>query len=70
MKKAKIYTIKTANDVHDGDTIIAYTYAAALRCARKHVGTQVGGIRTTVRLSHVCADASDYSMAYLDARQW
>ena len=67
-KTAKIYTIKTANDVYDGLTVVAYTYAAALRCAQKHVGTQRGGIRTTVKLSHVCADASDFAAAYLDAR--
>ena len=66
-KTAKIYTIKSAG-MYDGLTVVAYTYAAALRCAQKHVGTQRGGIRTTVKLSHVCADASDFAAAYLDAR--
>ena len=65
--KAKIYKIKCAG-MGDGETVVAYTYEAALRCARKHVGTQRGGVRTTVRLqSHVC-DASDFAAAYLDAR--
>jgi hypothetical protein len=68
--KAKIYTIISANDVHDGLTVVAYNYKSALRCAQKYAGTQLGGIRTKVKLSHVCADASDYSTAYLDARKW
>ena len=66
--KAKIYKIKCANDVHDGDTVVAYTFADALRCARRHVGTQMGGIRTTVRLVSHVRDASDFAAAYLDAR--
>ncbi len=68
--KAKIYIIKSANDIHDGLTVVAYTYKAALRCACKYAGTQLGGIRTKVKFSHVCADASDYTSAYLDARKW
>jgi hypothetical protein len=70
MKKAKIYHIISANDVYNGLTVVAYTYEAALRCACRHVGTQMGGIRTKVKFSHVCADATDYSTAYLDARKW
>ena len=69
MKKAKVYTIKTAGNL-DGETIIAYTHAAALKAARKHAGTQLGGIKTTVRISRACAYASDLDKAYLDARQW
>jgi hypothetical protein len=67
--QAKIYTIKCAS-MHDGETVVAYTFADALRCACRHVGTQRGGIRTKVKFSHVCADATDYSTAYLDARKW
>ncbi len=66
--KAKVYTIKSAGNL-DGETVIAYTHAAALKAARKHAGTQRGGIKTTVRLSHVCADVSDFDLAYLDARR-
>ena len=67
--KAKVYTIKSAGNL-DGETVIAYTHAAALKAARKHAGTQRGGIKTTVRLSHMCAqDVSDFNLPYLDARR-
>ena len=66
-KQPKIYTIKTA-ELHNGATVVAYTSADALRCARRHVGTQRGGVRTTVRLTGICTDESDFSAAYLDAR--
>ena len=69
MKKSKVYTIKTAGGL-DGETIIAYTHAAALKAARKYAGTQRGGIQTTVHISRACAYASDLDLAYLDARQW
>ena len=69
-KKTKVYTIKTADGLYDGGAVLAYTHAAALRTARKHAGTQRGGIKTTVRLSHVCAqDVSDFNLPYLDARR-
>jgi hypothetical protein len=67
MRKAKIYRIKSAG-MYDGETVVAYTFADALRCAQKHVGTQRGGVRTTVRLTGICTSASDFAAAYLDAR--
>lgn len=65
----KIYKISTANDVHDGDTIIARNYAQALKCACRNVGTALGGRRTSVHLVGVAHDASDYASARYDARR-
>jgi len=68
MKRAKIYTIRSANPAHDGDTVAAYSHADALRVTRKYIGTQLGGTRTRVLFSHVLCDIGDLYDAYLDAR--